>query len=221
MTCQSVADAIIVRLQGRADMNRSTAAEQANRGLHGEALVSDSRRHAYLGAIDDVREVVSEFEILQPLSAQVAEFHARFNVPSADKPTVPPDDVVRFRWRLIAEEFFEAMRATFSEENAPGHGSGAHKWLASAEHEVNYAIDRGAIRVNMPELADGLADLDYVVEGSRRAFGIDGAPIARLVHAANMAKVGGGTRDDTKILKPEGWQAPDIIGELRRQGWAG
>ena len=74
---------------------------------------------------------------------------------------------------------------------------------------------------NLVELVDALADLDYVVEGTRIEFGINGKPIADAVHAANMAKVGGGIRGDGKINKPEGWQPPDIAGELRKQGWEG
>jgi len=40
------------------------------------------------------------------------------------------------------------------------------------------------------------------------------------VQAANCAKVGGATREDGKILKPKNWVAPDIEGELRKQGWS-
>ena len=64
-------------------------------------------------------------------------------------------------------------------------------------------------------------DLDYVVEGTRLEFEIDGGPIAVEVHRSNMAKVGGPVREDGKRLKPPGWTPPDIAGELRKQGWKG
>jgi len=39
-----------------------------------------------------------------------------------------------------------------------------------------------------------------------------------LGHASNMAKEGGKTRADGKVLKPEGWRPPDIRFEIDRQG---
>lgn len=62
--------------------------------------------------------------------------------------------------------------------------------------------------------ADGLADLIYVAVGTALELGI---PLDRVwdeVHRSNMRKVGGATREDGKILKPEGWQPPDIAGVL-------
>ena len=73
----------------------------------------------------------------------------------------------------------------------------------------------------IPAFADALADLDYVIEGTRLEFGIDGWPIAQAVHKSNMAKVGSKVREDGKILKGPDWTPPDIAGELRKQGWSG
>jgi predicted HAD superfamily Cof-like phosphohydrolase len=143
------------------------------------------------------------------LREQVREFHVAMGVPAdATRPTVIPDERVRLRARLIAEEFFETMGAIFGNIFA----------LDDAHGLVLQAI-KMPVRVDMPELADGLADLDYVVEGARLEFGIDGAPIAAEVHRANMAKVGGTRRSDGKVEKPKGWQPPDVAGELKRQGW--
>jgi predicted HAD superfamily Cof-like phosphohydrolase len=71
----------------------------------------------------------------------------------------------------------------------------------------------------MELLADALGDTDYVTEGFRQECGIDGRPIAALIHAANMQKLAGPVDPVTqKKLKPEGWTPPDIGAELRRQG---
>jgi predicted HAD superfamily Cof-like phosphohydrolase len=64
---------------------------------------------------------------------------------------------------------------------------------------------------------DALADIAYVVIGTAVEWGVDLAAVWAAVHAANMAKVGGGRRADGKIGKPEGWTPPDIAGVLRRQ----
>lgn len=137
------------------------------------------------------------------LSHQVQEFHEKFGVPVLVRPTVPAEDRVRLRIALIAEEFSELLEACGIE--------GAISW----EH---LRLERApGDPIDLPALADALADLDYVIEGTRLEFGINGAPIADLVHAANMAKEGGATRADGKIGKPPGWQAPDVAGELERQ----
>jgi predicted HAD superfamily Cof-like phosphohydrolase len=146
------------------------------------------------------------------LLEQVTEFHETFDHPVGSHPQIPTDERVRLRMRLIAEEFFEAMEAVFV-RNTPKIS------LAEISGEVDDYIRRAAIDVDLPSLADALGDLDYVVEGCRIEFGIDGKPIADAIHAANMAKVGGGKRADGKHQKPEGWQPPDIEGELIKQGW--
>ncbi len=73
---------------------------------------------------------------------------------------------------------------------------------------------------DMVDVADALADLLYVVYGAAATFGIDIQPVFDEVHRSNMAKVGGRRREDGKILKPEGWQPPDIAPILKRQGWS-
>lgn len=66
-----------------------------------------------------------------------------------------------------------------------------------------------------------LQHLAVRVTRESRILGIDLGPVFEEVHRANMAKVGGPTRADGKILKPEGWTPPDVAGVLRRQGWSG
>jgi len=148
------------------------------------------------------------------LTRQVTEFHKVMGQPIVLKPTVPSDDRVRLRLKLIAEEFFELLDATLlnsSKVQVPRRQMEA----------VMHAIENAPVQVELPEFVDALADLDYVIEGTRLEFGINGAPIADAVHAANIAKVGSGRREDGKVMKPEGWKPPDIAGELRKQGWEG
>lgn len=78
----------------------------------------------------------------------------------------------------------------------------------------------GAIRAgDLVGAADGLCDLIYVCLGAAVTFGMRLGPIFEAVHSSNMAKEGGGTRADGKILKPVGWTPPDVAGLLRKQGW--
>ncbi len=154
----------------------------------------------------------------------MSEFHVATSMPgfdgpdgrSPEAPTIPSDDRVRLRLRLIAEEFFETMRAALNLRLTPDLG-GHH--LATAERCLALAIERSAVAVDLSALVDGLADLDVVVEGTRLEFGVDGGPIAAEVHRANMDKVGGPVRADGKQLKPGGFTPANVEECLRRQGW--
>ncbi len=79
--------------------------------------------------------------------------------------------------------------------------------------ELLRACDRG----DLAGVADGIVDLIYVSIGKALAWGIDIRPIWRAVQRANMAKEGGGQRSDGKILKPAGWQPPDVAGLIEGQ----
>jgi hypothetical protein len=70
---------------------------------------------------------------------------------------------------------------------------------------------------DIPGVADGGVDLIYVVIGALLSWGIDPAPVWDAVHRANMTKIGGSLRADGKVLKPEGWQPPDILAILAAQ----
>lgn len=65
--------------------------------------------------------------------------------------------------------------------------------------------------------ADAICDLIYVLIGTAISMGIDIRPMWDEVHRSNMAKEGGAIREDGKILKPEGWEPPDLMGEFKRQ----
>lgn len=147
---------------------------------------------------------------------QVEEFHVVGKVPVLPAPAVPDAGRVMLRARLVGEEFCEFMEALF-----PGS-----MYVGRIRETVMRPLATGAIICWAPDLtklADACADLDYVVEGTRLEFGIDGEPIARIVHESNMAKFGPGSivREDGKIMKPPDWRPPDIEGELRRQGSGG
>ena len=82
-------------------------------------------------------------------------------------------------------------------------------------HELTTALQSQ----NLVEIADGIADLIYVALGTAISFGIDLHPIWAEVQKTNLAKEGGATRPDGKILKPEGWEPPKISALLIQQGW--
>jgi predicted HAD superfamily Cof-like phosphohydrolase len=145
---------------------------------------------------------------------QVLAFHRAGDIPVLDAPQVPDEDRVRLRARLVAEEFFELMTALYAD--APVL---VLIRLCGVAQRVDDFICNESPAPDLVKLADACADLDYVVEGTRLEFGIDGAPIADAVHASNMAKFGEGSREraDGKIEKPPGWKPPDIAALIREQ----
>jgi predicted HAD superfamily Cof-like phosphohydrolase len=153
------------------------------------------------------------------LRDQVSEFHREVSdQPIGDKPRVIPDERVRLRAALILEEAMETIASMFDIDKARPHEP-AYQQFVTGGHWLKDVVNRAPVAVDMVALADGMADLDYVVEGTRLEFGIDGAPIAAEVHRANMTKKGGPIAPNGKRLKPPGWTPPDIAGELRKQGW--
>jgi predicted HAD superfamily Cof-like phosphohydrolase len=155
------------------------------------------------------------------LHRQLLEFHAAFGHPISSTPCVPPDEQVRLRGRLIIEEAIEALEAMFDTTHPPDARVGPEAYRSVLEmHKVALLslCAEAPVKVDLVKLADACGDEDYVVEGTRIAFGINGAPIADEIHRSNMAKLGGKKDAHGKTHKPAGWTPPDIAGELHRQG---
>jgi predicted HAD superfamily Cof-like phosphohydrolase len=178
-----------------------------------EDLVAGARDF-YEGSTDDGRLAAYAFDAGRAferraggIDSLVRDFHEAMGIPVAGTLSVPSDERVRLRARLITEEYFETMAALF----------GANPFLEAAKDAVFEEINHEDVKVDLVELDDGLCDLDYVVAGTRLEFGIDGAAVLAEVHRSNVSKVGAPTRADGKILKGPNYSPPDIAGVLERQ----
>merc|ERR1719402_555208 len=72
------------------------------------------------------------------------------------------------------------------------------------------------------EQADALVDIWYYSLNAACKKGINLSAVFDIVQAANMAKKDPETgkflkRADGKIIKPKGWQPPDVVAEMDRQ----
>lgn len=190
---------------------RMTELVTENRALRAE---NEALRQAVTDAADSAAALSHSVSVHVVPDVRRADVMAFFRVAGQEigsSPHVPSEDVVRLRLRLIAEELFELLEAFRLD----------YPVLCVAQQYVIDAIDsyeQGA-KVDLPAVADACIDLLYVIEGALVAFGINGGPLWNAVHVANMAKRGGPKDANGKHLKPEGWQPPDIEGELVKQGW--
>lgn len=70
---------------------------------------------------------------------------------------------------------------------------------------------------NLVGIADGIADLLYVVLGTAVEYGIDIEPIFNEVHRSNMTKKDGHLNDFGKWVKPDNYSPADLEPILRAQ----
>lgn len=159
--------------------------------------------------VTELRETDRERMVREFHAVVVEQYHP-------DRPTIPPDGVVRFRLRLVAEEFLELLRAV---DHQPNESPWTRKLAIAEAHLYDY-IGNVPLKVDLAALTDATVDMDYVNEGLRQTFGVRSKGVWLSVQAANLAKRGGPRREsDGKRLKPVGWTPPDIAGELKKQGW--
>lgn len=76
---------------------------------------------------------------------------------------------------------------------------------------------------NLIEIADALADKEYINIGTANACGIQLKPCFSEVHKTNMKKFSGDAHrnSDGKWVKPTGWKAPNFYKVLRKMFYVG
>jgi len=88
-------------------------------------------------------------------------------------------------------------------------------YLGLIDEEFNELLDAVTIDDKVEQL-DALVDILVVTMGAIRAAGWDGQGAWKEVMNTNFAKIDPVTgkvnkRADGKVLKPEGWKAPDLV----------
>lgn len=115
---------------------------------------------------------------------RVRKFHQKFGLPAPSEHTLLDLSARRRRYNLITEEAKELLEAT-----------------------------------DPTSQLDALIDLLYVVHGTAVEMGLNPEALEeafKVVHLSNLAKLGKDgkpiLREDGKLLKPEGWQPPNLEG---------
>lgn len=115
----------------------------------------------------------------------VTEFHDTAKINRRFSPLLPGPEERLLRMRLLREEYQEYMQ---------GEADG-----------------------NIVDIADGLIDMIYIAVGTGLTYGFPMVALWNEVHRTNMAKFPNGVvrfRADGKIIKPEGWEPPNITAVL-------
>ena len=120
---------------------------------------------------------------MNPIVASLLEFNQAFDIPKLDSPDIGPEELIELRIKLLreeVEEYAEAARAG-----------------------------------DLVEVLDALADIGYILAGTILNHGMQNIYDDAFdeVHRSNMAKLVDGKvlrREDGKVMKPQGWTAPQL-----------
>ncbi len=133
-------------------------------------------------------------------------------IPAA--PAIPAADVVALRLKLLVEEVTELMQAVGFDDLYDYLECAADEVVADVVEDAREADD-----VDLVEMVDAFHDITVIAYGGalETAGSVGARRAADEVTRSNLAKIVDGKvlrRSDSKILKPDGWQPPDIAGAL-------
>ena len=126
---------------------------------------------------------VSYFQHMNPIVQSLLEFNEAFDIPKLETPDLGPRELIELRIKLLTEEVQEYAEAARSGD--------------------------------LVEVLDALADIGYILAGTIINHGMQDIydDAFNEVHRSNMSKLVDGKvirREDGKVLKPEGWQPPQL-----------
>ncbi len=120
---------------------------------------------------------------MNPIVKALLEFNDAFEIPKLESPGLSSKEMIELRIKLLREEVEEYAEAALSGD--------------------------------LVEVLDALADIGYILAGTIINHGMQHIYDDAFdeVHRSNMAKLVDGKvlrRDDGKVMKPEGWQPPQL-----------
>ena len=130
-----------------------------------------------------LKDLVGALVTMNPIVASLLEFNEAFEIPKLDDPGLGSKEMIELRIKLLVEEvqeYAEAARAG-----------------------------------DLVEVLDALADIGYILAGTIINHGMQDIydDAFNEGHRSNMAKLVNGKvirREDGKVLKPDGWQPPQL-----------
>ncbi|GMI02409.1 hypothetical protein TrVE_jg2881 [Triparma verrucosa] len=154
----------------------------------------------------------------------VREFTAGAGQPTPNKPVPMDETEVDFITKMVLDEVMELLATVYTPEVAKKKMCdmiGASKDIAKENYD-HLETPRLQSLHQAAAQADALVDVYYYMQNAACKKGMNLSAIFQMVHGANMAKRDPATgqfikRADGKIIKPAGWKAPDVEGEVIRQ----
>lgn len=150
---------------------------------------------------------------------QVKLFHKTFNVEMPSSPTPLSKEDALIRASFVGEELVELLHASSSnkEELVELFGDLVDKMEVSLSRELNKEFPKDDFERLIAQ-TDSLIDINYFNQGDFTLIGVDPEVPFDIVQHANMSKLwsDGQPRFNEvgKILKPDGWVAPEGLIEL-------
>lgn len=134
------------------------------------------------------------------------------------KPEVMTKEEVKFIIRMVFSEMQE-LALTVCDYSKEGSINFLQECLNTIDcSNMHKANDKTEL---IAQQFDAFVDAEYYMKNCAAKKGVNLDKIFDLVHEANMNKrFEDGKfhrREDGKVIKPDGWQEPDIVGEIRRQ----
>lgn len=145
---------------------------------------------------------------------QFTEESSGIKVPSG--PQLMSKKEVNFIVKMVIDELLE-LYATVEKPD-----QSKYNMISMICAAKNIDMEEGSNVQLIASQADAFVDINYYMLNAAAKKGINLAKVFDVVHNANMDKKDPNTgtflkREDGKILKREGWQEPDITGEIVRQ----
>lgn len=153
-------------------------------------------------------------------SEAVKEFTEGYmNIKCPDHPIVMDKEAVKFVVRMVISELDELVCTVTNNEDE------SRKFMLECVTSIdkcnNYEYVTDLDKVSAQ--ADSMVDAWYYMLNYAAKHGMNLSRLFDVVHEANMAKRDPKTGKfirrelDGKVIKPEGWQPPDVEGEMKKQ----
>ena len=140
-----------------------------------------------------------------------------FKIPKT--PQLMNKQEVIFITKMVIDELLEL----YATVGTPDEAKNVMKDIISEAKEVPYTEYKGGDEVcAIAEQADAFVDILYYVHNAAVKKGLNLSSIFEIVHNANMEKRSPVTglfmkNEEGKIIKPLGWEAPDVVSEINKQ----
>ncbi len=145
---------------------------------------------------------------------EVKEFMVAVGQEMPNKPSIPDYKTRELRVRLLLEEVLEFAEAS-GVAIATRCGDEFCDYFISDLTKLEFTDNN---TIDLVEVADALADINYVSYGAANQYGLDLEPFEDMVHENNMTKLVDGYRDENgKFRKGPSYKPVDLKPILEAQ----